>query len=77
MLRRTVIAAPLVTLALAAAAPAPARAVPVPMDTCAPAAVAFPCLRDGERDESPLAAAARSGASMLWKVWSTTALILF
>ena len=81
MPRRSVIAAPLVALAVALAAPSPAGAVPVPMDTCAPAMIApgaLPCLRAGEEGEpSRLAAVARSGAGMLWKVWNTTALVLF
>jgi hypothetical protein len=80
MLRRTVIAAPLVALAVAVAAPSSAWAVPVPMGTCAPAVVApgaLPCLRADDGEESALAAVARSGAGVLWKVWNATALVLF
>jgi hypothetical protein len=80
MLRRAAIAALLVALAVGVAAPPPAWAVPVPMETCAPAVApgALPCLRSGDDgDDSALAAVARSGATVLWKVWNATALVFF
>ena len=76
MLRRTAIAAALVALAV----PAPAGAVPVPMGTCAPEIVApgaLPCLPGDDGEESTLAAAARSGAEVVLKVWDTASFGLF
>jgi hypothetical protein len=76
MARRTALA--LVLASLAVAAPPTAHAVPVPLDGCAPAAVAaaVPCRPSGD-GESALAAAARSGADVFWKVLSTASFGLF
>jgi hypothetical protein len=75
MLRRTAVCAALVALALVTA-PVPAGAVPVPLETCGPRP-AVPCLRAEPDRSSPLAAVARSGVSVIQKVWLTSALVLF
>jgi hypothetical protein len=77
MLRRSLIAAPLAALALAGALPATAIASPVPLGACTPGVAAQPCLPAEHRGDDPLAAAARSGAGVLWRFWSTAALVLF
>jgi hypothetical protein len=79
MPRRTVIAAVLASLAVAAPMPSTAHAVPVPLEVCAPGATtaALPCRPDGDAQETALAAAARSGAHVFWKVLSTASFGLF
>ena len=79
MRRRTLIAAPLVALAMAGSLPATAAAAPVPLATCTggQAAPAMPCLPAEDGGGDPLASVARSGAEALWRFWSTAALELF
>ena len=76
MLRRTAVAVTFLALAV----PAPATAVPVPMESCAPDRAApgvRPCMPPNDEDESALAAAARSGAEVVLKVWNTASFVVF